>query len=931
MRPLRKIALVAGSVVVILLVVLATVPLLFRGRIVARLQRQIDASVDARVAWRDAGLSLLRDFPNATLTVAGLSVAGVGAFQSDTLLATRHAKLVLDLGSVIGYLRRGRAIVVRELSFEQPVVHLRRLTDGRANWEIAKPQPGAPTGSANAVDVSLRQFRVDDGIITLDDRQSNLVASLHGLDESLNGDFARATFVLSTRTHVDSASATFAGIPYLKHVALDLDANVDADTRAHRFSLANDTLRLNALVLALGGTVTTGAPELDLDVTFSTPRTAFAEILSLVPAIYSHDFAKLQTSGTMAVSGMIRGKYGPRAFPALAIQARVDNGSFRYPDLPLPARDIALELTVRNPGGSADGTVIDLKRFHAILGARPIDASLLVTTPISDPDAELRLAGSVDLADVARTVKLSNVSALSGVVAANLSTHARVSDVDARRYDRIAASGSLQASRLVVRSSTIPHPLSIDTAALTLTPRTTQLTAFASTIGSSDVRATGSLDNLIGFVLHDEELRGHATLMSDRVDLDEWKSNKETTEVIPVPPHVDVVLDAAATHVTYGPLTLANVKGTLEVRNQRVTMRNLTMGMLGGSVVANGYYETVNPARPAFDMNVALTTLDIPSAFTTVATVQKLAPIAKYAQGHVSGTLSLTGLLGHDMAPVLSALAGKGEISTDALVLRGAPVMQQLAGALSLDQLASPALGAFHAAVDVADGRLHVKPFKVTAGGIDLTASGSNGVDQSLEYDLALAVPRSLLGPAATSAISKLASKAGQLGARLPAGDVVQLLAKVTGTITNPTVSTNFAGMATSMAQAAQTAAQQVAANVAQAGKEKLDSAADAATARARAEADRIVADAEREADTIRARARAAADSARQLANQRIDSLVARATNPVAKIAARKAADQLRGQTDQQANRLVQAADARADSLVARAKQQAAAIAAAKP
>jgi hypothetical protein len=342
--------------------------------------------------------------------------------------------------------------------------------------------------------------------------------------------------------------------------------------------------------------------------------------------------------------------------------------------------------------------------------------------------------------------------------------------------------------------------------------------------------------------------------------------------------------------------------------------------------VASGYYETMNPVKPAFDMNVALRTLDIPTTFTSVVTVQKLAPIAKYAQGHLSGAMSISGLLGQDMSPVLTALTGKGEISADSLVLRGAPLMQKLAGALSLSRLESPALGAFHAAIDIADGRLHVKPFTVSAGGIDLTASGSNGIDQSLSYDLALAIPRSLLGPGATAAITKLASTAGRLGATLPAGDVVQLRAKVTGAVGNPNVSTNFAGMATSMAEATKAAAQQVATAAVQTAQAKVDSAADAAKAKARAEADRIIAEAERQADSVRAAARVVADGIRREANARVDSLVAKATNPIAKIAAQKAADQLRKQTDQRIDNVIKAADARADSMVAQARQRAGAV-----
>src|SRR5262249_30727460 len=163
----------------------------------------------------------------------------------------------------------------------------------------------------------------------------------------------------------------------------------------------------------------------------------------------------------------------------------------------------------------------------------------------------------------------------------------------------------------------------------------------------------------------------------------------------------------SAREVRYGPLTLANVKGELEVKDQRVTMRNLTMGMANGTVVANGYYETLNRDKPVFNLTVGLTTLDIPTAFTSIATIPQLAPIAKYAQGHVSGALSIAGPLARDMSPVLTALAGKGEITTDGLILKGAPVMQKLSSSLSLAQLAAPAIGAVHASVDIADGRLH--------------------------------------------------------------------------------------------------------------------------------------------------------------------------------------------------------------------------------
>jgi hypothetical protein len=362
------------------------------------------------------------------------------------------------------------------------------------------------------------------------------------------------------------------------------------------------------------------------------------------------------------------------------------------------------------------------------------------------------------------------------------------------------------------------------------------------------------------------------------------------------------------------------------VKDQRVSLKDLQMETLRGTVVANGFYETTAPGRPTFDFDLRLASIDIPSAFAALSTVQQFVPVARWAQGGVSGTIGLKGPLGQDMTPIFRSLTGKGAIETDRLIVQDAPVLGKLADALKLEQIRKPALGAVKAAFDVADGRLLVKPFAVKMNGIDMTVAGSNGIDQSLRYDLALAVPRTLLGGSAGDVVSKLASAAGKAGATLGAGETVQLGALVTGTVTNPAVKANFGGMAGSARDAAKSVVQQQVATQTAAVKQKADSAAEEARRRARAEADKIVAEAERQAEKIRTDARTLAAATKREGNVRADSLMARATNPMAQIAAKAATDRIRREADQRADQIVHEADARADALVAQAKQKADAL-----
>ena len=922
-RPPRKLVVGITAAVGALLLLLVVLPFLFRDRIAGRARTEIAQSVNAQVRWTGVGLSLLRDFPDVTLRLDGLSVTGVERFRGDTLVAMRQFRIVLDLGSVLRHLRRGDAIVVREVELRQPVASLRVLEDGAANWDIVRERADrGPADTTGALAVSLRQLVVRGGRLRFDDRQSQLAAALVGLELTLDGDFAREEFDLATHLRADELSLRFAGIPYLDGVTLALDTDVAADMRARRFTFRNDRLRLNDLALAFAGSVGLGDERTALDLTFSTPSTDFADILSLVPAIHARDFERLRTSGRMSVSGRVRGAYGPDAFPALALRARVEDGAFRYPDLPLPARDIALDLAIDNPGGHVDSTVVRLDRFHLALGGRPVDARLVLRTPVSDPDVELRLKGSVDLADVRRTVKLTQVSELAGRVAADVAIRTRRSWVDAGRYDRGSASGSVAVSRLALRTAALPHAVAVDSARLRFTPRRAELASFVGRIGSSDVRATGTFDNLLGFLLRDEELRGEATVASERFDLNEWRSGDESVEVIPVPKHVDVTLRVAADQLLFGRLRLADARGGLRVKDERVTLDDFRMDMLGGSVAARGFYETTVPARPTFDLDVRVDSVDIPTAFASLVSVQRLAPIARYARGRVSADLDVAGPLDGSMTPVFDVLTGSGRVETGRVAIEGFPALGRLADALRIEQLRNPATGALRAAFRLEDGRLHVQPFDVRLGGMALTVSGSNGIDQTLDYDLALAVPTSLLGSGANEAIASLASRAGRVGIDLGDAEVVSIGVDVTGTVSDPTVRPAFGGTAGSIREGVRQAVRTEVERRVAGAEQGVDSAAAEAGRRARDEAARLLAQAEERAAALRLEADSLAARVRREGDERADALVERATNPAARIAARAGADRLRREADAQAERIVREATARADALVADARRQ---------
>jgi vacuolar-type H+-ATPase subunit H len=406
-------------------------------------------------------------------------------------------------------------------------------------------------------------------------------------------------------------------------------------------------------------------------------------------------------------------------------------------------------------------------------------------------------------------------------------------------------------------------------------------------------------------MLRDDVLRGSATVRSTRFDLDEWRSGEGDLKIIPVPPKIDFGLDATVAELSYDKLKMTNARGRLRLKDQRVTLENFRMNTLGGEIGVTGFYETTTPARPTFDVGLRMTRVDIPAAFEAFTTVRLLAPVARYARGNFSTDMRMNGALGKDMMPLFDGLDGRGSLQTSRLVLQDFPALEKVVDVTKLQFLDNPTLEALRTAFQIRDGRLHVDPFAVKLGQSTMNVTGSNGLDQSLEYALRLRVPRSELGDAANRAVAGLVSRAGGAGIDLQAAPEIELGVQLAGTVTNPSVKIDAGSVVASAKE-----------GVEQAVREGV-------TRKAAAEATRLVQEAEQRAAAIRQEAQTLAETVKREGYLQADALTERASNPILRAAARPAADKLRKEADEKAEGIIREADQRADGVVAEARRQA--------
>jgi len=925
---LKRVLLILGILFILLIGSAVLIPILFKDKIEAAVKDEVNKSLNATVNWGEWDITLLKSFPNLTVEIAEVSVVNAAPFDGIELARIGSLIATVDIKSLFG-----DRIGVKRIHLLRPRIHVKVLEDGRANWDIAKPDTlaveEAPADTASAFHLGLDEFSIEDGRLIYDDASLTYYMDLFGLDLIGSGDMTQDLYTLKTVLHADTANVIFDGVKYLRNVTADITAELDMDMPNMKFTFKENEAAINQLVLGFDGWLAMPGDPIDMDITWNAKKTDFGTLLSLVPADFASDLKGVQMSGKAGFSGHVKGTYSDESMPGFGLVMDVDNGRFKYPDLPASVDDIFVDLKVTSPAGKdLDGTIVDLKRFAMKMAGNPVAARLYMTKPISDPNVDAELKADLDLASVKKVVPMEG-NDLQGKLAADVRMKGAMSDVEAQRYDKFHADGRLSLAGMTYRSDSLPYPVGINNLLFEFNPRFLALSSFNGSVGSSKVQASGRMDNYIQWWLSDSTLSGSFDLDADKFDLNELmpassesdgatsESDSSSMSVIEVPGNIDFRMGLKVGEVIYDKMQLTNVRGGMHVHDQRVDLKDVFFNLFKGDVLMSGGYEATNVNSPSFDFSYDIKNLDIQQTVAYVDLVQKVAPIAKTCKGAFSTKLDMKGRLNERMEADLNSLTGDGTLVTRSVQVDGFQPLVDLAKALKIKEIENTRFQDVSFSYEFKDGRMIVKPFKVKIDRIQSEVKGSTGfANQDIDYDMKAKIPSDIFGSGATQAVAGLLGKANQaVGGNFQVPKELDATIKITGTVTKPVVKPVFAGGTASVKDAVVT-------EVKQELNTQINKAKEEAIARAKEERDKLIAQAQVEADKLKADARREAAAGKAKAYKAADDELAKVTNPLAKLAAKAVADAAKKEADKVEQRALAEADKRADALVETARKQ---------
>ncbi len=541
---MKKFLIIFGIILGLLLAAAVSIPFLFKDRIIAEVKKAANEQLTAVVDFKNVDISLFRHFPKLSVGLDELTVTGTGPFDGIPLVHCPRLDVAVDLWSAIF----GTKMSIKGLYLEKPDLRVYVLKDGQANYDIAKPAPKAAPASSSAASspIRLEHYEITDGAVLYDDRALDMRAELQGLNHEGSGEFTSDLYDFVMQTAIQKLSVNYGGVQYLRDAHADWKATLSADMPKMKFTFKENDLKVNALTVNLDGWVQLPNEEdIAMDLTFGTPQNTFKSLLSIVPGAFTQDFDAVKADGTVQFSGFARGLYNEKTYPAFKIDLKIGNGTVKYPTLPLGLSNINVDMAVNSPAKHLDAMTVDVPKFSLRVGSNPLEGYFYLKTPESNPAVDTKIVGTLNLGELSRAFPLSGVEELSGSMQANVLAKASMRQIEQQQYEQVQMAGTFGLQNVTYRAAGTP-PVRIDALQTSLSPQRVEVQQFSGRLGKSDLRASGSIDNILAWFSTSKTMTGKMTFASSYVDANEWMAPAPGTAPAPAPPSDDpAVLEKA--------------------------------------------------------------------------------------------------------------------------------------------------------------------------------------------------------------------------------------------------------------------------------------------------------------------------------------------------------------------------------------------------
>ncbi|GAB4243774.1 MAG: hypothetical protein Kow0027_03160 [Saprospiraceae bacterium] len=363
MNRVKKIAKWAFVLVLSLSILLFAAGLLFEEQIVKQLLSQLNEELTQPIEVEQASLSLLKDFPNASVSLRNVRLKD---YRDSTLLNAGAIQFSFGLPGLIN-----NEVVFDRIRIDQGELHLAIDKNGQPNYQILKT---APSGDAGSSSIFLQEALLTNLLITYTNQQLSQHFSQKVRQAEFSGSFAESAFALRTTADCYSDSIRLDERTFLKDMDWGYEAELYVDKVNKKLELNKVQLNIKDSRFNALGMVQTNEEGQYYDLIFSGNNFDLGTLLAATSDAAPFDFSDLFCEGKLQLDAAIKGQYSNNKFPEINGTMVLNQGELDHPRLYHPIKNATLTASFTNSAVNATGpTVFEISKLKGYVDKMPVE------------------------------------------------------------------------------------------------------------------------------------------------------------------------------------------------------------------------------------------------------------------------------------------------------------------------------------------------------------------------------------------------------------------------------------------------------------------------------------------------------------------------------------------------------------------------------
>ncbi len=741
-----KIWLIVLSIPVVLIIgsVIAVKMYFTDQRLKAFVVPKLEEATKRTVFIREIHLSV---FPTLAVEIDSLSISNKQGFSERPFLALN--KLVLDVR--LATLLKGN-LEITTVILERPQILLEVNKDGIANYKESQEVPAR--GDTGKITFSMKaeggfllsNLQIVDGTLAYIDRKGNSATTIEGWDQTLRVEIVAGTneVRIEGQSTVGKFSYGSLGTPLISDLRLTSHQSLAYQIDKDVLTIQQGDATVEDIALTIKGTLAGLTSKPDINLVIESGKANITNLLSLAPKEYMKKAEGVKGTGDVQVKITLTGTFNDSTNPDVRGDISATNASIQYAQLPKSITNVSIVSGFTKTKARQE---FHITKLSATLGNNPLSAALTMTN-FDDPSIVMNVDASLNLADVREYYPLEAGTELAGAIKAKLDIAGKVSNPQAMK-----AAGSMEFRNVTIKTPATTKPIQNLNGTVTFNNQIIDAKKISMTLGKSDLTLGFSMKNYLSMMSKEEGApkptanlsltSGHlytADIMSEAPATKDAKQSAPAVTKKPqrsgVPlPNVDMDVAATVGTLTMEKFELSNVRGTMKISNGLIMLQNFSCNTFDGSIVSKGTLNLQKPEEPTFDLALDMNGVNGNSMLS------KFSSFGQRLFGKLTMNTTLRGALDDTLGLIPNTLNGQGGVKVENGKLTGVEVNKAVAGFLNLPDLKEINFKDWANSFTIADGRLHIKDLKISALDADYVVNGSQGLDGSLDYSMALILP----------------------------------------------------------------------------------------------------------------------------------------------------------------------------------------------